>query len=110
MAVDARTRRRFFLRNGYVRVPNAARREAEKSDYKKGWEVRLVARTEKEAERIAERARSLGFRPGNTFAKAGQFVVPLYGREAVEAFLAARGRALAPKPAAKRGRPKSATA
>ena len=37
-------------RNAYIRQPNAERRKLEKTNYKKGWEVRLVLRNEAEVE------------------------------------------------------------
>jgi hypothetical protein len=74
--------KKAFGDGGYARVPNADRRRAEKTRYKKGWEVRIVTSQEKIAalEALIQEA---GFRPGRPFAKARQWVLPVYGRDAV---------------------------
>lgn len=81
----------FFLRNGYVRRHNPARRKADGCmRYKKGDEVRLVANTPSERSRILELLRTAGFKPGRPFRKdkkGGQYRVPIYGREQVARFL-----------------------
>jgi len=80
---------KLFRQNGYVRMPNPERRAAERSAYKKGWEVRLVAPDAAGAEAIVALASELGCCPGAPFAKGKQVVVPLYGLDAVDAFLSA---------------------
>lgn len=78
----------FFDRNGYVRCPNASQHEAKGSQlYKKGYEIRLVANSRNELNRIRKFLREAGFRPGAPFAKANQFGQPIYGKEAVARFL-----------------------
>jgi hypothetical protein len=84
--------RDLFGRPGYVRVPNPARQESDGRKYRKGWEVRLVAADEDQANRIADLARALGYRPGRIFRKHRQLVVPVYGKEAADAFLRIRER------------------
>jgi hypothetical protein len=84
----------LLAQNHYCRVPNRKRRKTEKQLYKKGWEVRLLARTENEAMELTRLARQVGFEPGRVFPKARQFVVPLYGRAAVTAFRRARAKRL----------------
>lgn len=79
---------RLFRRNGYVRRFDPERRKAERSDYRKGDEVRLVANVPGEVALIRRWLQEAGFEPGRPFAKARQFRVPLYGREAVSRFLA----------------------
>lgn len=76
----------YFRRNGYVRVVNPKRREELGQKYKKGYEVRLVAYTENELEEMRELLSQVGFRPGKQFPKHHQFVLPIYGRKAVEWF------------------------
>ncbi len=89
--MDARARKLSELLggNGYVRFQNIDRK-AEGQAYKKGWEVRLIAEDESDAQRIETLARSLDFRPGRKFLKGRKYVVPIYGWQAVEAFFKAR--------------------
>lgn len=77
----------FFGRNGYARFQDPDRREDEGDWYKKGDEVRLVARTRTELATIRRLLKQSGFRLGRPFAKGRQFVQPIYGREAVGRFL-----------------------
>ncbi len=84
--------RSFLDRSGYVRVPNQERRtelgSAWYRRYKKGWEVRLLARTEEELGQLRRWLEEAGFRPGRPFPKGRQIAQPVYGREAVARFLA----------------------
>jgi hypothetical protein len=77
----------FFRRNGYVRRPNLDRRLAAPRRYKKGYEIRLVAQTLTELQRIRRLLRAAGFEPGRAFAQAGHWRQPLYGRQPVARFL-----------------------
>lgn len=88
-----------FHRNGYVRRPNQDRRAAERSRYKKGYEVRLVAASEVELERIRSLLVSAGFEPGRPYAQLPGFRQPVYGREQVIRFLDAVGAAAGIEPA-----------
>ncbi len=76
----------FFARNGYVRFQNPERIQ-EGSEYKKGDEVRLIARSRKELATMRSLLLQAGFKPGKPFSKARQYAQPLYGREAVARFL-----------------------
>jgi hypothetical protein len=79
----------FFERNGYVRRQDRLRYEEEGyRRYKKGFEVRLIAATESELAEIRELLVATGFKPGRPFPKARQWAQPIYGRQAVERFLA----------------------
>ena len=86
------TRRRlagYFERNGYVRRKNAERAETDGHQrYKKGYEVRLIAWDEDEREVIERLLLEAGFKAGQPYAKARQWAVPIYGKEAVDRFLA----------------------
>jgi hypothetical protein len=76
----------LIRRNSYVRIPNTDRRHAQKTRYKKGWEIRLVLKDEDElmeARRLIERA---GFPVARAFRKEKQLVQPVYGKAAFEAF------------------------
>ena len=83
--------KQFFRRNGYVRLPNSERREQLGSQkYKKGYEVRLVAKMPGELRHIRSLLRQAGFKAGNAFFKGKQIIQPIYGKAAVEWFLAAK--------------------
>ena len=82
----------LFDRHGYVRRLNPKRRAKDGPTYKKGDEIRLVARTLDDVVRIARWVRRAGFEPGRPFAKAQQFVLPIYGLEEVARFLKFIGR------------------
>ncbi|HWP40670.1 MAG TPA: hypothetical protein VNL70_07065 [Tepidisphaeraceae bacterium] len=85
----ARRLRFLFDRNGYVRWQNPQRLAAEKQrrTYKKGDEVRLVARSIPELQTIIRLLEREGFRPGRPFEKARQWALPIYGRQEVARFL-----------------------
>jgi len=79
----------YYRRNGYVRVVNLARRDAEGSQrYKKGYEVRLVARDPDELEHIRSLLDACGYPVARPFVKAKQWVQPIYGRQYAEKFQA----------------------
>src|SRR2546430_41842 len=76
-----------FHRNGYMRRPNPDRRKAEPHEYKKGYEIRLVADSRAELRTIRRLLRAAGFKPPSAFAKARQWRQPIYGWQAVARFL-----------------------
>lgn len=76
----------FFERNGYLRLPNTERREKDRSDYKKGYEVRLVAKDASELDQIRDLLVAAGFKTAKAFQKGSQWVQPIYGRESVDRF------------------------
>jgi hypothetical protein len=71
---------------GCIRAPNPARRRAEPRDYKKGWEVRLAATTRRELRFLRQMLRKCGFKCGRAYHKRAGWILPLYGRAAVERF------------------------
>lgn len=73
--------RNFFERNGYYRVPDEDSRQEKKAAYKKGYEIRFVARDYKEYLEIRKLLKALGFEPGKAFFKGTQRVIPVYGKE-----------------------------
>lgn len=55
--------------------------------YKKGWEVRFSAASVKDRKEIQRRLIELGLKPGKPYRKSQtMWIVPVYGREAVEMF------------------------
>lgn len=78
----------FFHRNSYVRRVNAERRRTEGQKYKKGYEVRLTAKSPSELTTLRRLLHQAGFKVARPFAKGRQFRQPLYGRQEVARFLA----------------------
>lgn len=77
----------FFHRNGCMRLPNETRRQEEgPRKYKKGYEIRLVARNEAELEELGRLLQEAGFKLGRPYQKGKQTVQPIYGRQAIERF------------------------
>ena len=81
-----------FRRNGYLRLPIAARVKQAKATkqkhvYKKGYELRLVANSTKELREIQSCLGQAGYKFGKAYAKSSQFVVPVYGKQQIDAFL-----------------------
>ena len=81
----------LFHRNGCVRVPDSKLRKVGSQTYKKGFELRFVARSETELKQIKRLLRSAGFKPGRPFQKGRQTVQPVYGRETVKKLCAVLG-------------------
>ncbi len=78
----------FFRQSGYIRRPDVERREQlGYTRYKKGYEVRLVVRTQRELAQVRRLVRQAGFAPGKPFQKHHQLVQPVYGKAAVDYFL-----------------------
>ncbi len=77
----------FFLRNGYIRYPNKNLLKTKERDYKKGYEVRLVANNKKELQKISSLIRKLQLNLGKSFQKNNRYVQPIYGKDAVDLFL-----------------------
>lgn len=82
----------LFHANGYVRRPNPDKKAARESHgYHKGYEVRLVLVSERELDEARGLLTALGFRLASPHAKGNQFRQPIYGKAAVERFLALVG-------------------
>lgn len=79
----------YLRANSYARVPNEERQEEEGwTTYKKGYELRIVVRTQEELRQVRRLLNEAGISPGKPFRKAQQWVQPVYGREAVNALVA----------------------
>ncbi len=76
----------LFQRNGYIRVPRDERRRELGPRYKKGWEVRLVLKSEEELEEARRLLEQAGLKPGSPFRKSKQWAQPVYGKKAVDFF------------------------
>ncbi len=71
-----------------IRQPNAERaREATYENYKKGWEVRISVMSAAERKDVERRLTKLGLKPGKPYRKSAKmWIVPVYGKDAVELF------------------------
>jgi len=78
----------YFERNGCLRRPNPDRRKTETRSYKMGYEIRFVAHTKRELAELRRAIRGAGLKPGKPFAKVNRWVQPVYGRDAMERFVA----------------------
>ena len=77
--------RKFFRQRGCVRIADEERK-LQDPKYKKGCEVRLVAKTESELMQIQHWLIDVGFKPGKHFRKNSRLIQPIYGKDAVEWF------------------------
>lgn len=86
--------KKLFAERGYVRKPDAERRNEEGSlTYRKGYEVRLPCDSKADAQRVSKLLKIVELKPGKPFAKGAGFAVPIYGKDAVDWFTAkGRGR------------------
>jgi len=75
--------RERYERRGYVRYKDAVAKGIKRT----GWEVRLYAYDRTDLRRLVAALKRLAFRPGNAYAKAPGWIVPVYGRDQVERFL-----------------------
>jgi hypothetical protein len=78
--------RQLFQQHGYVRAADEERKQQD-AKYKKGYEVRLVVKTEDELTLIRHWLEQVGLKPGKPFRKHNRLVQPIYGKAAVEWFL-----------------------
>lgn len=71
-----------------IRQPNASRaREDTYEGYKKGWEVRISVASAGERKEVERRLTKLGLKPGKAYRKSARmWIVPVYGKDAVELF------------------------
>jgi hypothetical protein len=76
----------LFRRNGYYRLPNTKRREEMRTLYKKGWEVRLILRSQRELREARRLLKLAGLRGGRPWRKGKRWAQPVYGKEAVDLF------------------------
>lgn len=77
----------YFERNGCVRCPDLKlRKKAGCMQYKKGWEVRLTAKTDGDLNLIGKLLDEAGLKKGKPFKKGNSSIQPIYGKQAVEWF------------------------
>ncbi len=84
----SRTLVQFYERNGCLRQPNPNRQKKETGTYKMGYEIRLVALSKRELTEIRRAIREVGLKAGKPFAKGNRWIQPIYGRGAMDQFVA----------------------
>ncbi len=88
----------LFQRNAHIRVPREERRREIGLRYKKGWEVRLVLKSQEELEEARDLLEQASLKPGRPFRKSRQWALPVYGKPAVDLFLSWKGDTSAGEP------------
>jgi hypothetical protein len=79
----------FYHRNGYIRRRILKTRSADgRTARRPADELRLTARSAEEIHTIRGLLKRAGFTPGREWAKKRQYRIPVYGRRAVDRFLA----------------------
>lgn len=82
----------YLRANSYARVPNADRQEEGWTAYKKGYELRIVVKTQDDLRQVRRLLLQMGIQPGKAYRKAQQWVVPVYGKQAVNQLVALKSR------------------
>jgi len=83
----------YVRTNSYARVPNAERQDEGWAAYKKGYELRIVVKTQHELKQLRRLLLAAEIQPGKAFRKAQQWVVPVYGKAAVTELLKYKSKA-----------------
>jgi len=83
----------YVRANSYARMPNPDRQDEGYEAYKKGYELRIVVRTQDDSRKLRRLLNEAGISPGKQFRKANQWVVPVYGRTAVSQLLKYKSKA-----------------
>ena len=85
-ASEKRQLQKFYLRNGCCRFPDLKQRRRHSRTYKKGYEVRMSAFTQRELSQIRRLLRAAGLPLGSPFRKVNRWIQPVYGKEATDKF------------------------
>lgn len=82
----------YLRANSYTRVPDEDRQEEGWSAYKKGYELRIVVKTQQDLRTVRRLLQDASIKPGKAYRKARQWVVPVYGKEAVRSLTALKSK------------------
>lgn len=77
----------YLRANSYTRMPDETRQEEGWSAYKKGYELRIVVKTQQDLRQVRRLLQDASIKPGKAYRKAKQWVQPVYGKEAVTGLL-----------------------
>ncbi len=78
----------YIRANSYARVPDETRQEEGWSAYKKGYELRIVVKTQDDLKHVRRLLQEANIKPGKAYRKAQQWVQPVYGKQAVNSLVA----------------------
>lgn len=90
---DTTTLADYVRANSYARMPNPDRQDEGYGSYKKGYELRIVVRSQDDIRKLRRLLNEQGITAGKAFRKAQQWVVPVYGRNAVSMLMKYKSRA-----------------
>lgn len=82
----------YVRANSYARVPNTDRQDEGWTAYKKGYELRIVVKTQDDLKKLRRLLLEAGIQPGKAYRKAQQWVVPVYGKQAVNQLVALKSK------------------
>lgn len=82
----------YVRANSYARVPNAERQDEGWNAYKKGYELRIVVKTQNDIRKVRRLLLEAGINPGKAFRKARQWVLPVYGKQAVKSLVGLKSK------------------
>lgn len=82
----------YIRANSYARVPNVERQDEGWTAYKKGYELRIVVKTQDDLKTVRRLLLDAGIQPGKPYRKAKQWVVPVYGKQAVNQLIALKSK------------------
>lgn len=90
--VAAPTLAHYLRANSYARVPDETRQEEGWTSYKKGYELRIVVKTQDDLKKVRRLLLDAGIKPGKAYRKAQQWVQPVYGKPAVNTLVALKSK------------------
>lgn len=82
----------FVRANSYARVPDETRQDEGWKEYKKGYELRIVVKTQDDLKRVRKLLQDAAIKPGKAYRKAQQWVQPVYGKQAVNSLVALKSK------------------
>lgn len=82
----------YLRANSYARVPDETRQEEGWGSYKKGYELRIVVKSQDDVKKLRKLLQDSHIKPGKAYRKAQQWVQPVYGKQAVNQLTALKSK------------------
>ena len=89
---ESNTLTEYLRANSYARVPDETRQEEGWTEYKKGYELRIVVKSQDDLKRVRKLLQDASIKPGKAYRKAQQWVQPVYGKQAVNSLIALKSK------------------
>lgn len=89
---DSATLADYVRANSYARVPDETRQEEGWTAYKKGYELRIVVKSQEDLKRVRRLLQDARIKPGKAYRKAQQWVQPVYGKQPVNSLVALKSK------------------